>query len=159
MTVSSIVRLIARPPPKARPIPPLALLPWPSPLEPKPPPLSPACPELGRPPLDGLSKPQPPPPADSSSAIGVAIGSSVCVVKALVVLEVSPRPFRIGLAAVGLDDGVASLITLWVWPLCIAGLAHGSSSMFSSESFLRRRDLAGELPGVVWFACALDSYC
>lgn len=68
--------------------------------------------------------------------------------KVLVVLEGSPRPFLKGFAEV-VFDGVDSLFTICVWPLCRAGLAHGSSSKFSKESFLKRRDLEGEFPGVV----------
>ena len=148
VTVSSIPRLMVRPPPKDLPRLPPALLPCPSPLDPKPPPLRPDCPDPGKPPLGGASDPQPSPPAFSSVAIGVDTGSSECVVKALVVLEGSPRPFLSCFAAV-VFDGVASLFTICVWPLCRAGLAHGSSSKFSNESFLKRRDLEGEFPGVV----------
>jgi len=79
-------------------------------------------------------------------------------VKALVVLEGSPRPFLSGFAAVCLADGVASLLTVWVWFLCNAGLAQGSSSRFSNESLRRRRDLEGELPGVVGLASGLGAW-
>ena len=68
--------------------------------------------------------------------------------KALVVLAGSLSPFLSGFAAVGFEEGVASLLTVWVWFLCNAGLPHGSSVIFSKESFRRRRDLEGELPGV-----------
>ena len=149
VTVSSTPRLMVRPPPKDRPRLPPALLPCPSPLDPKPPPVSPDCPEPGKSPLGGASDPQPDPPTFSSVAIGVETASSGCVVKVLVVLEGSLRPFLSGLAAVVIDEGVASLFTLCVWPLCNAGLAHGSSSKFSNESFLKRRDFEGVLPGEV----------
>lgn len=78
---------------------------------------------------------------------------------ALVVLEGSLTPFLSGFAAVGFDDGVASLLTMCVWPLCRAGLAHGSSSRFSNESFLKRRDLEGELPEVSGLAGGLEVCC
>lgn len=67
------------------------------------------------------------------------------MVKALVVLEASIVPFINGrTAVVPLADGVASFSTVCVWPLCNAGLAHGSASMLSKESFRRRRDFEGE---------------
>lgn len=44
----------------------------------------------------------------------VELGLSEYVVKALVVREGSVSPFLIGFAAVGFDDGVASLLTIWV---------------------------------------------
>ena len=75
-------------------------------------------------------------------------GLTECVVKALVVLAGSLSPFLNGFAAVEYEEGVASLLTVWVWFLWSAGLPQGSSLMFSSESFRRRRDLEGELPGV-----------
>ena len=78
------------------------------------------------------------------------------------VREGSPNPFLSGFAAVGSDDGVASLLTMCVWPLCNAGLAHGSSSRASRESLRKRRDLVGEtlemsgLVGVVEACCSGD---
>ena len=149
VTVSSTPRLMVRPPPNDLPRLPPALLPCPSPLDPKLPPLSPDCPVPGYPLLGGASDPQPSPPTFSSVAIGVDAGSSDRVVKALVVLEGSLSPFLNGFAAVMFDEGVASLFTICVWPLCRAGLAHGSSSRFSNESFVRRRDLEEKLVGVI----------
>ena len=89
----------------------------------------------------------------------VELGLSEYVVKALVVRAGSLSPFLIGFAAVEVDAGVASLLTVWVWPLCKAGLDHGSSSRFSKESFLIRRDLGGELSGVVCLDNELGACC
>ncbi len=64
--------------------------------------------------------------------------------KALVVLAGPLGSFPIGLAAVvPFDGGVASFVTVWVWPLCIAGLPHGSLSRLSRESLRMRLDLEG----------------
>lgn len=92
-------------------------LPWSSPLEPKP---LPECPALGNPLLGGPSDPQPPAPpsmggSDVSPTEGIGeLGWSEYVVKALVVRDGSVSPFLIGFAAVEPDDGVASLLTVWV---------------------------------------------
>ena len=78
------------------------------------------------------------------------MGISECVVKALVVLAGPLVPFPIGLAAVtSFDDGVASLFTVRVWPLCIAGLPHGSLSKLSKVSLCMRLDFEGVPAGVV----------
>lgn len=78
----------------------------------------------------------------------------------LVVLEGSISPFLSGLAVVAAwEVGVASLLTSCVWPLCKAGLAQGSASRFSKESFRSRRDFPGELEGVVWLACEVGLCC
>ena len=78
------------------------------------------------------------------------IGTSECVVNALVVLAGPFVPFPIGLAAVTpFDDGVASLFTVCVWPLCIAGLPHGSLSKLSKVSLGIRLDFEGVPAGVV----------
>lgn len=74
------------------------------------------------------------------------------MVKVLVVLVAPDAPLVKGRTAVGpLLDGVASFSTVCVWPLCSAGLAQGSASMFSKESFLKRRDLEGESRSVSCF--------
>ena len=117
VTVSSTPRLTVRPPPKDLPMLPPVRLPWSSPLEPKPPP---ECPVFGNPLLGGPSDPQPPEPPSMggclvSSPEGTGeLGLSEYVVKALVVRDGSVSPFLIGFAAVGFEDGVASLLTIWV---------------------------------------------
>ena len=162
MTVSSTPRLMIRPPPRDLPMLPPVWLPWSSPLEPKPPP---DCPAFGKPLLGAPSDPQPPtPPSTGGSLVSslegiVELGLSEYVVKALVVRDGSVSPFLIGFAAVEADDGVASLLTVWVCPLWRAGLDHGSSSRLSSESFLIRRDLGGEFPGVGCLGGALGVCC
>lgn len=92
-------------------------LPWSSPLEPKP---LPDCPGFGNPLLGGPSDPHPPAPSSTGGSLVsplegiVELGLSEYVVKALVVRDGSVSPFLIGFAAVGFDDGVASLLTVWV---------------------------------------------
>ena len=116
VTVSSTPRLITRPPPKDLPILPV-WLPWSSPLEPKPPP---DCPGFGNPLLGAPSDPQPPTPPSTGGSLAssldgiVELGLSEYVVNALVVRDGSVSPFLIGFAAVEVDDGVASLLTVCV---------------------------------------------
>lgn len=117
MTVSSTPLLMVRPPPKDLPVLPPVWLPWSSPLKPKPPP---DCPAFGNPLLGAPSEPQAPaPPSMVGSLVSppdgiVEPGLSEYVVKALVVRDGSVSPFLIGFAAVEVDDGVASLLTVWV---------------------------------------------
>lgn len=61
-------------------------------------------------------------------------------------------PFPTGLAVVTpFEAGVASLLTVCVWPLCIAGLPQGSASRFSRESLRSRLDLEDDEAGGVSF--------
>ena len=68
------------------------------------------------------------------------MGSSECVVKALVVLEGAVRPLLTGCAAVTSLAGVASLLTLCVRTFCGGGLAQGSASGASKDSLRSVRD-------------------
>ena len=159
MTISSILRFVVRPPPRDLEIPPPRLSPRPPRPDPKPSAPSSACPLFEKPLAGFPYEPQPPalpsperPPEVSSSAKvdAVEMGTSECVVKALVVLAGPLFPFPIGLAAVTpFDDGVASLFTVCVCPLCIAGLPHGSLSKLSREFFGMRLDFEGVLAGVI----------
>ena len=115
VTVSSTPRFVVRPPPNDLPMPPPAWLPWSSPLEPKPPL---CCPAFENSPLGAPSDPQAPaPPSKGGSRVSsldgiVELGLSEYVVKALVVRAGSVSPFLIGFAAVAVEAGVASLLTV-----------------------------------------------
>lgn len=71
-------------------------------------------------------------------------GSLAGVVKVLVVLEGACAPLLI---ARGSDPFVFGGFESWLWPLCRAGLPHGSASGKSIEGFL----------GVFGFCGAIDS--
>ncbi len=161
VTVSSILRFVVRPPPRDLIPPPVRLSPWLSKPDPKPSDPSPACPALGKAlvvlayephpsPLPSVGRPPEGPSPTKVDSVGV--GTSECVVKALVVLAGPLVPFPRGLAAVTpFDGGVASLATIWVCPLCIAGLPHGSLSRLSKESLRMRLDFEGVDAGVFPF--------
>lgn len=157
VTVSSILRFVVRPPPSDLVPPPVRLSSWLSKPDPKPSGPSPACPAAGKAlgvlpyephpsPLPSVGRPSEGPALAKADSVGVE--TSECVVKALVVLAGPLVPVPRGLAAVTPFDGVASLATIWVCPLCIAGLPHGSLSRLSKESLRMRLDFEGVAAGV-----------
>lgn len=79
---------------------------------------------------------------DGSSAgwLVAPLDPSVDVVVKLLVVRTGPRSPLL----VALDIPFLCGVPSWLWPLCIAGLPHGSASGKSIESFRIVRGLGGD---------------